>query len=570
MVHYVGMYLRSTKRRNADGSTIEYLQLAHNERSADGGSPSAKIIHNFGRADQLDRDSLVRLCRSISRVCGMEVTPRSDDHPRELPNSFEDLRLGASRLLGEVLVIETLWERLGIGAALREEARRARCKLPYERALLAMTANRLCHPESKLGTSERWLPEVYLPSCDSLSTNHFYQAMDLLSSRSEAVERAVFNTTANLFNLEVDLVFYDTTTAAFHIDYEDEDEEDELGVRKFGHPKGGGWAPQVVIALAVTREGFPVRSWVFPGNTADVTTVETVKADLRDWQLGRVLFVADAGMNSADNRQELGRAFGKYLLASRINGIPEIEEQVLSRRGRYQVLADNLHAKEVVVGDGELRRRYILCYNPREAERQRHHRAEVVEQIRKELEAHKDHSATAQWAVELLASSRTKRYVTVTKGGKIRLDQAAVAAAERLDGKWVLQTNDDTLSLEDAATGYKSLMVIERCFRTMKRAQIHLEPVHHRVAERIVAHVKICVLALLIQRAAEHITHRTWAKMRPLLRTLQATPIQADSYDFMQRSEVTSELQKLLDELGVPLPKRILGITPHTASTKSS
>lgn len=565
MPHNVGMYLRTTKRRNADGSIAEYLQLAHNERSGDGGNATAKIIHNFGRADQLDRDALVRLCHSIARVCKLNIAEPGEEVARKIPGN---LRLGPSRSLGEVLVIEALWERLGIGPALREAVHQANCKLVYERALLAMTANRLCQPESKLGTCERWLPEVFLPTCDGFDPNHFYQAMDVLFSRSESVERAIFAKVANLFNLEVDLVFFDTTTAAFHTDENDEDEGDEAGIRKFGHPKAGGWAPQVVIALAVTREGFPVRSWVFPGNTADVTTVGKVRADLRDWQLGRVLFVGDAGMNSAGNRRELGRDFGKYLLASRISGLPEIAAEVLARRGRYQAIAENLHAKEVVIGDGEMRRRYVLCFNPREAERQRLHRTAVIEQIRTELGRHQNHSATARWAVDLLASPRTRRYLQVTKGGKIRLDKTAITVAARLDGKWVLQTNDDTLSIEDAATGYKSLMVIERCFRTMKRAQIQLEPVYHRLADRIIAHVKICVLALLIQRAAEHTTGRTWLQMQPLLRTLQATPVQAASHDYFQRSEADAELKKLLAELGIPLPKKILAITPRPVGTR--
>ncbi len=88
-----------------------------------------------------------------------------------------------------------------------------------------------------------------------------------------------------------------------------------------GKPKEGGWAVQVVVALAVTREGLPVRCWVFPGKTTDVTTVEQIKADLRGWKLSRALFVADAGMNSKENRAELGRACGKYLLATRLASV---------------------------------------------------------------------------------------------------------------------------------------------------------------------------------------------------------------------------------------------------------
>jgi transposase len=146
-----------------------------------------------------------------------------------------------------------------------------------------------------------------MPSRNGLKLAQMYEAMDLLYAESAEVERAVFFQTANLLNLQVDIIFYDTTTATFSIDYEDED-SDELGLRKFGHTKEGTWSPQVVVALAVTRDGLPVRSWVFPGNTSDVTTVEKVKKDLKGWKLGRALFVADSAMNSEENRNELAKA----------------------------------------------------------------------------------------------------------------------------------------------------------------------------------------------------------------------------------------------------------------------
>ena len=162
----------------------------------------------------------------------------------------------------------------------------------------------------------------YLPSCQHLKLDQMYEAMDMLQAHSAAVEEAVFYRTANLFNLEVDLIFYDTTTASFAID--EDDEED--GVAIVG-PKTAHWTPQVVIALAVTREGVPVRSWVLPGNTTDVNTVATIKADLKDWNLGRALFVADSGMNSQDNRRELARACGKYLLAMRMGSVAEVKRK---------------------------------------------------------------------------------------------------------------------------------------------------------------------------------------------------------------------------------------------------
>jgi hypothetical protein len=129
-----------------------------------------------------------------------------------------------------------------------------------------MVANRLCEPDSKLGVWDRWLSKVYLPSCKGLKLNHMYEAMDLLHAHADEVEKTVFFQTANLFNLEVDLIFYNTTTASFSVDYEDDPERhSNATLRKFGHAKEGFWAPQVVVALAVTREGIPVRSWVLPG-----------------------------------------------------------------------------------------------------------------------------------------------------------------------------------------------------------------------------------------------------------------------------------------------------------------
>ncbi len=565
------MYLRTTKRTNKDGTVVEYYQLAHNHRHKDTKQPVAQVIHNFGRADELDREELTRLCRSIARVCGLTVV----DTLPEAPEQFEmltgqelglpsEMKLLETVDLGSVLVIDTIWEWLGLGKTFRSILERRNRKVPYERALLAMTANRLCEPESKLGVWDRWLEKVYLPSCAGLKLAQMYEAMDLLYEHSTEIEEAVFHTIADLMNLEVDLIFYDTTTATFSIDYEDEDTDEaeaEDGLRKYGHPKDGTWAPQVVVALAVTREGIPVRSWIFPGNTSDVTTVKKVKEDLKGWKLGRTLFVADAGMNSEDNRRELGKACGKYLLAVRAGSVSEVKKEVLTKRGRYKQISENLSAKEVQVGDGERRRRYILCYNRKEAERQRKHREEVVKLLEKELKKHPVHKATAQWAIELLASRRYKRYLTVTKGGKIRIDRGAVREAKKLDGKWVLMTNDDTISIDDAAQGYKGLLVIERCFRSLKRTQIKMTPMYHWLSRRIEAHVKICVLALMIERVVELKYGKPWARIRRHLSKLQATKCRVKNFEFFNRNEPPAEVRDILKKLTISMPKLVLGVS---------
>jgi transposase len=457
------------------------------------------------------------------------------------------------------MVIEALWERLGLKKTLEDVAKAAGAQIGYERALLAMVANRLCDPESKLGVWDRWLSTVYLPSCQGLKLRQMYEAMDLLHAHAEQVEKTVFFQTADLFNLEVDLIFYDTTSASFSIDAEEEPERHpNATLRKFGHSKEGFWAPQVLVALAVTREGVPVRSWVLPGNIADVSTVEMVRSDLRGWNLGRAMFVADSGMNSEDNRTELARACGKYLLACRMANVTAIKRDVLSKRGRYTVFKDNLHAKEVIVGDGERRKRYILCYNPKEAERQRKHRQMTIQLLEQELERHKDRSATAQWAIELLASRRFKRYLRILKSGQVRIDRNAVREAETYDGKWVIETNDDTISLEDAACGYKGLLVIERCFRSLKRTQIKMTPMYHWASRRIEAHVKICVLALLIERIAELACGKPWQRIRGALEKLQVTEFLDLNHRVLMRNELPADTRKMLKLLKITPPHQAL------------
>jgi transposase len=290
-----------------------------------------------------------------------------------------------------------------------------------------------------------------------------------------------------------------------------------------------------------------------------------VRADLRGWKLGRALFVADSGNNSEENRQELSKACGKYLLATRMGSVSEVKDDVLARPGRYKVISENLHAKEVVVGDGELRRRYILCYNPREAERQRKHREQVVKELEEELDKHPDHKATARWAIDLLASGRTKRYLTIDKNQCVRLDRAAIREAAKYDGKWVLQTNDDTITLEDAAAGYKGLLVIERCFRALKRTRIKMEPMYHWLARRIEAHIKLCVFALLIERVAEIQCKQPWPQIKRTLATLQASEFHTPNYQFFQRNEPSPELLRILKSLEIPVPKVVLNFQSTTS-----
>ena len=382
---------------------------------------------------------------------------------------------------------------------------------------------------------------------------------------------------ADLFRLDVDLIFYDTTTAYFEIDEPDEHCELWGGklyapLRRRGHNKEGrDNQPQVIIALAVTRDGMPVRSWVLPGNTADVATVARIKQDLHAWRLGRCLFVGDAGMYSADNLVELSRGLGRYVLAVPMRRVKDIENEVLTRPGRYRKVADNLEVKEVWVGEGERRKRYVLCFNPAEAEQQRAHRAQVLAALTAELtlldERKEDHPKAA---CALMASRRYGRYLSTDQHGRPKLDAAKVKAAEKFDGKWVVITNDETLTAEDVALAYKGGAIIESCFRRMKQTGLEVRPMFHWAPRRIEAHVKLCVLALQVQRTAEIRTGLSWARIAHLLGTLKAVRYVAERQTIVQRTKIGPELGGLLKMLGISAPKQVMAMSEAAETPATS
>jgi hypothetical protein len=288
---------------------------------------------------------------------------------------------------------------------------------PASRTQVSWSTNRACH------------------SCTSRST----------STHIAAIERGIFFRTADLFRADVDLIFWDTTTVYFEVDEEDDTAEARRGttlppLRKRGRSKES-WDenPQVVVGLALTRGGLPVRSWVFPGHTVDATTIAQVKDELRGWKLGRTVFVGDAGMDSEANRRALTKGLGHHILAMPIGKLKEVQEGVLARPGRFHRVTDSLEVKEVVVGDGERRRRSLVCRNHQEAERQRHHRAQLPAELHQEL-ARLDPEAPehTKRACELVASPPRRALPQPRAGGAAGDRRRSIHRAERMDGKYVL------------------------------------------------------------------------------------------------------------------------------------
>ena len=563
------MYLRVTQRRNKNGDVVRYLALAHNERN-ERGVPVAKVIHTFGREDEVDREALARLVASIARFLEPEQALAAG-----APAGFEFLE---AREQGRPHVCQALWQELGIGRALGRVARSRRYRSDVERAIFAMVCQRTIAPASKLEAT-RWAPrEVVLPGVGELSDDGLYAAMDFLLECSERVQEAVFFSVANLLNSEVDVIFFDTTSTYFEVETDDDeagldDDGDRLaqdgplveaGVRRHGHSKDHRPdRPQVVIGLAVTREGIPVRVWVWPGNTNDQTVVEQVKDDLGGWRLGRCVWVVDSGFSSSENLRHLKRAGGHYIAGMKLRSGTAEARLALKRQGRYHVVADNVAVKQVIVGDGAARQRFVVARNPREADRDRQRREQTIARLETKLSELEQVRGAAheKAACKLRAHRSMGRYLRQTKTGRLMIDRAKIRDEARLDGKYLITTSDDTLTPADVALGYKNLLEAERGFRDLK-GTILLRPVFHRREDRIRAHVLICFLALVIVRVCELRAGKTWRTIGDELGRIKQGRFRSPDGEFTQRTELTADQRQLLNALGVPEPPRFAHVTP--------
>ena len=554
---------------------VSYLQLAHNERHPVSGSPVAKVIHNFGRADEVDHEALRRLVKSISRVL-------EPDEATSIGAGLEEVEVVDSRRYGGAYVLDALFARLGVTAALRETAagRRLAPEL-VERVVFALVAQRALEPGSKLAAT-RWTAErVALPGCPAFTDGAAYRAMDFLLAALPEIAEGVFASTASLLNLDCDVIFVDTSSTYFETGAADADvelaqhldeQEARVAAAAAGETQGGPREaavrrfsrhskdqrpdlPQVVIGMAVTREGIPVRCWTFPGNASDQLIIRTIHDDLAGWKLNRVLWVADRGFSSVANRAYLQKGGGHYVLAERLRGGSAEARAALARAGRYRQVSGNLEVKEVRLGEGLRAPRFVVVHNPEAAERDAQVRERLVAYLAEQI------AGSDEWPQrrrdELVGTLRTKpglfRLLRRSGQGLLRLDRAAIKREARLDGKWLLRTSDGNLSAADLAAAYRQLYQVERGWRDMKGA-LKLRPVFHHREDRIRAHVQLCWLALLLIRVVENATGESWRCLREELERLHLVTLESAEGRVVRRSRTTAGQRRIFKALGLPEP----------------
>lgn len=442
-----------------------YLQLVENYR--EGGKVRQRVLCTLGRLDKLEErggvDAIIlSLAKFAERV-------RVQEAYRE-----GDLAALGDRVVGPGLVFGRLWEELGVREVLAEVLLGRRFSFPVERVVFASVLHRLFEAGSDR-QCHRFLRDVWVPGLGEVGLHHLYRAMRFLGEEKDRIEEGLFARNRDLFS-EVRLVFFDTTSFYFH------GEGGELGERGYSRDRRPE-LKQVVAGALLAGDGRPIACEVLPGNVADAKVLLPVVDRARErFPLGEVCVVADRGMVSREVIQGLEARGVRYILGMRLRRDKEVREKVLSRPGRYRVVGENLRVKEVWV-EG---RRYILCYNPKEAEREAMERGLILETLREKL---------SQGPKALVGNRGFRRYLVAEKG-TFKIDPKKVKEEARYDGKWVLRTNTE-LPAAEVALQYKRLLLVEEFFRAAK-SLLETRPIFHKFASTIRGHIFVSFLALLL------------------------------------------------------------------------
>ena len=530
-----------------------YLIVVENERI--NGKIHQRVLHRLGRLDDLlASGQLDALLHSLGRF--------SDKYAILGAHANGESITTRTRIIGPPLIFERLWRECGVPQVLADLLRDRQFEFPVERAVFLTVLQRLIAPGSDRA-AEQWKQDYAISGVDSLALHQLYRAMAWLGeplpepeqkgatpfvarTTKDRVEEALFARRRDLFT-GLDLVFFDTTSIYFEGD-------GGQTIGWYGHSKDH--RPdrlQMVVGMVMDQEGNPVCSELWPGNAADVKSLVPIVERLKTrFPVGEVCIVADRGMISAATLEQIKERKWNYILGVRMRSSKEAREEVMGRAGRYREVyppstdpkaPSPLKVKEVWVEN----RRYIVCKNEDQAQKDRQDREAIAAALKDALQA----------GDKSLVGNKGYRRFLRTTGEHFTIDQDKLEEEERYDGKWVLTTNTE-LAAGDVALKYKQLWMVEDIFRSMK-SLLETRPIYHKCDETIRGHVFCSFLALVLRKELQDRLERhgwslEWADIIRDLDRLQQVEMSIEGKSYVVRTETKGTVGKVFQACGVALP----------------
>ena len=526
----------------------EYLYLVENVR--EGRRHVQRVIKALGRRDEIENSDLLDgLIASAARH-----SRRSIVLSRFYRGELAELH---RRSIGANLVFSRLWEETGCRLVLRRHLAERQFGFDAERAIYLTVLHRLMVSGSDRHAST-WQETVEVPGADALTLDHAYKAMAWLGeditapgaaqqrSRTDEIEEALYAHRRSLFG-ELAVAFFDTTSLYF---------EGRGGATLGRRGYSKDFRPQlnqVVLGIVLDEKDRPIASFLWPGNTADVTTLLPVVERLRGrFGVGRICVVADRGMISAATIAEFEAQGIDYILGVRERSSLEVRERVLQDDGMAVPLViprqkgeTELTVKEVKLAG----RRYIVCRNEEEARKDAENRAKLLADLERKL---------AQGDKTLVANVGYRRFLAAPEGRGFTIDQAKVEAEAQFDGLFVLRTSMK-LSALAIVLRYRNLLMVERSFQAAK-ALLATRPVFHRTDAAIRGHIFCTFLALVLRKelldrlATRGGTPPEWQQIVDDLADLSAIEVEQDGRRALLRTAPRASIDPVCRAVGVALP----------------
>lgn len=520
----------------------EYLQIVENKR--EGKKTRQRVLASLGRLDQLQsKDGIEVLLQSLSRFSTQIELCQAQ--------AQGDLEALGAWSLGPTLAFGRLWARLGLDKILKKSLAKRSFEFEVEKAIFLTVLHRLFESGSDR-QAMHWKRGLHLPGAENIKLHHFYRAMRFLGESKDKIEEELFFNNRNLFT-ELSLVFLDTTSLYF-----EGQGGESLG--QYGYSKDRrADRRQVIVGALLTQEGRPISCDISPGNNSDVKALlPTVDKTRERFDLQKVCWVADRGMWSQEVINGLEERGMDYILGARLRKAREIKEKVLSAKGDFQKVEENLYIKEVIIED----RRYIVCHNPQEAEKDKQAREDILKSLEEKLRREPK---------SLVGNSGYRRFLKI-KGEAVFLDLEKVAKEEVYDGKFVLRTNT-TLPKEEVAIQYKRLWLVESFFRLAKDL-LQTRPVYHKCDDTIKGHIFCSFLALLLRHELISSLEKKklkleWSDIIRDLEALEEVEVKHNNQHYLLRLPLQGVCGKVLQAIGVAVPppvKELKNVVPRLFS----
>lgn len=522
------MFLREIK-----SGKRTYLNIV--ETYYDKGRVRHRSIASLGRKDDLqDSEQLKRIITSLSKYC-------KEDKTRLNVSTCEEKQ---RKVWGAPVAIKKIWDKFKLNDIFSKLLNKRKIKYDLFSSVFLMVVDRLLSPQSKLKSYEK---QTRYWNIKENELHHLYRALDILEENKDKIEDYLFNMNKNLFNMKVDMVFYDVTTLYFESVIKDT-------LKDFGFSKDLKVKEvQVVLGLLLDQEGRPIGFDIFPGNIYEGKTIKDAVLKLnKRFQINKLIFVGDRAILSEDNMQLISSLGYEYIAGHRIkNAKKDLQDKILDDRGYIEIKTksgDEVFKYKEINQD---KNRIICSYSSKRARKDKYDRERLIEKAHLILDKGEN----------VLSKRGAKRYIEIKLTASPQIDESKIKEDERFDGYYTVITNCISLQGKDVLEAYHSLWKIEEAFRILK-SHIEARPTFHWTPKRIKGHIVLCFIAFLIERTLElelkqnNIEYSPY-KIRDALNNLQFSEIEIEGQTFYLRSPVEGLANDILRTLRIRIPPNI-------------